>query len=868
MNLKYVLVLAVIVFMSVNSYAGNFDFQLTSTSISTCPCSTQEIIGTITNEDSSTHTYELKADSLWATITPNTFKLSSGETKTIYIYITPTCFETNAGNYQIKITSDDGEDTKNRYIDVQVLRCSEVRLSVNSNDVYSCKNQDVKVPITIENRGEVEEVFDVRTSKGFLSKDEIVLKSGEKETVDLIYSVIDSNENAVVKAVSQNSYAEDAETIRFHGMDCYVPDVEVLPTQKNVCVGQAFSLDVNVYNRGTKDDSYDLSSNFGWFDKKSVSVKSGENETIKLHLKFDQSGKYPVNVRADSIYAGDKDSAEINVVECRGLAVIALPREMKSCNLDNVRYLVSVKNIGTKDSWFKISSNMGRLGAEKMFLAPGESNDTVLDIDVSNLTLTGDNTLKNVTVYVESEDGLIKDMHTSLLNITHCFDAELKSNVREIDVCEGKDVELSYNVKNTGIKEDTYVLRLDGENEEEEFLLKPGQEKEVIINHQEPLNSEVRSKEIKVVLESENGVYRYIPLKLNIKPKEECYDYDVFITPEEITGKEYKGYVYKINVENNGKYEDKYSVDLAGPEWVYIEPKEMDLESGDNDYFYLYASPDVTTKSGEYYILVTVSNQEGMKKTLKAKFVFEGEKERIFAKGTEMELREYKVDVDKDKEYLVSPEKKVEVELSYTKENGINRRFNISFGASSFVVRIGDTVVADDNPQEGYNEYKLWVGDKLYDVVVNIKDIDEYRQEYTFTLDSVRVKEYVQVEKGELVDEGKGVDWTLWILVVLIIVLILLTVYYLLFLRRKDNSKEYIVPDESPRKIEGVSDEYKVVPQRCKGVTKSGERCKRLTTNPNGYCDIHQDQAGKEKETSKKVRKEVKDEIREILDKI
>jgi endonuclease G len=31
---------------------------------------------------------------------------------------------------------------------------------------------------------------------------------------------------------------------------------------------------------------------------------------------------------------------------------------------------------------------------------------------------------------------------------------------------------------------------------------------------------------------------------------------------------------------------------------------------------------------------------------------------------------------------------------------------------------------------------------------------------------------------------------------------------------------------------------------QCKGITKSGERCKNMTTNPNGYCYLHQSQAG------------------------
>jgi len=30
---------------------------------------------------------------------------------------------------------------------------------------------------------------------------------------------------------------------------------------------------------------------------------------------------------------------------------------------------------------------------------------------------------------------------------------------------------------------------------------------------------------------------------------------------------------------------------------------------------------------------------------------------------------------------------------------------------------------------------------------------------------------------------------------------------------------------------------------QCRGITKAGQRCKNMTTNPNGYCYLHQSQA-------------------------
>jgi len=393
------------------------------------------------------------------------------------------------------------------------------------------------------------------------------LAPGETKTIELVYSVTQDFDTVIVKAVSQNSYAEDAESIRFNGLDCYVNDVQILPQEKNVCVGEKAKFNVIIKNNGLKDDTYALTSNLGAFAKNEVFVRHGEERNVTVDVMLNETGKYPINVRADSIRTGAAESATLNVLECRGLAVIALPRVMKSCNLDNARFLVSVKNVGTYPSTFKISSNIGVLQDEELYLEPGESKETVLDVDVSKIALDGDNTLKNVTIYVESEDGKIKDMHRSVLNITNCYDAWLSSNVRSVDVCAGKSVEIEYVVKNTGLKKDNYVLKIEGEHDkEEEFSLRPGEEKYVTLVHEEPLDTNVREKDVVVSLLSDNGVLRTLPLNLQIKSKEDCYSYDAEIIPEEMTGKEYKGYVYRINVRNNGMYEDQYTTEIAGPE--------------------------------------------------------------------------------------------------------------------------------------------------------------------------------------------------------------------------------------------------------------------------------------------------------------
>jgi len=649
--------------------------------------------------------------------------------------------------------------------------------------------------------------------------------------------------------------------------------LDVLPEEKNVCLGQTAEFEVDVKNIGIKDDEYTLSSNLGNFSENDVFIRADKDKKVTLSVKLDEAGKYPINIRADSSRTGATTSATLNVLECRGLAVVALPKNMDSCNLNIARYLVSVKNVGTYPSKFSISSNIGVLGEEEMFLNPGESKETVLDIDVSQIELDGDNTLKNVTIYVESEDGKIKDMHQSTLNITNCYDAWMASNVRSVDMCVGDSVEVTYLVKNNGLKEDYYVMEISGENDDEEiFTLKPGEEREITMTHSEPLETNVREKTVDVTMTSDNGVVRSLPLTFEIKDKETCYGYDAEIIPEEIRGREYKGYTYRINVKNNGLNEDMYTTQIAGPEWVYIEPKELLLEQGENGDFYLYAAPTEQTKSGEYFILVTITNTEGMTKTLDAKFVFEGENERLFARGTETITTDYEVDVS-DELYTVSPEEDVVVPLFYETESGIEREFDLRFGASSFVVQVGDTVIADDSPVLGYNEYKIWSEDKLYTVVVKMEDIDEYRNEYTFRIDSVTVTEHQQVEPSEL-KEKEGINVLWWILVVLIIVAIIITLYYFFFMDKEEDVETISARDvKETKKMPAPMTSEK--PIRCKAKTKDGKRCKRITHNVDGYCDVHREQAVKKQEApkkggkkTKKSRKQTQDEIREILEKI
>lgn len=57
-------------------------------------------------------------------------------------------------------------------------------------------------------------------------------------------------------------------------------------------------------------------------------------------------------------------------------------------------------------------------------------------------------------------------------------------------------------------------------------------------------------------------------------------------------------------------------------------------------------------------------------------------------------------------------------------------------------------------------------------------------------------------------------------------------------------SRDVTVPVPAQRKISGKAFTPAVL---CKGTTKDGKRCMRMTTNPNGYCWEHQDQANPSK---------------------
>ncbi|MCX6244671.1 MAG: DUF5763 domain-containing protein [Bacteroidetes bacterium] len=80
----------------------------------------------------------------------------------------------------------------------------------------------------------------------------------------------------------------------------------------------------------------------------------------------------------------------------------------------------------------------------------------------------------------------------------------------------------------------------------------------------------------------------------------------------------------------------------------------------------------------------------------------------------------------------------------------------------------------------------------------------------------------------------------------------------------------YQLPDDQEKVIEKTIDlskwswtaskthsdkESKSQSIQCKGITKSGAQCRNITTNPNGYCYLHQSQAGGNQDQQNNVQK-------------
>jgi uncharacterized membrane protein len=605
--------------MPVIASAASFDMELKLfQNLSTCPTilqdtpplSKDDIPVYITNlyEYPDTFQLSLKLPSGWSGFVDPDFFVDANQRKQVDpLWITVP--DTEPGFYPVEIKAVSGQtgDTVSKRFNVEVLSCHSARINIQEDYKEVCREKVDKAVFSVEmtNTGKDTETFDISVLKGgkavewaTVSTPSLTLNAGETKEVEIFLELpedLEGIQEFAVKARSQTSYATVVKSFKLKVKDCYDFNVFLRPAENDACLGDSAEYSLKIDNLGMSDVFKIEPSEWVSVEKTAEIPEKGSKE-LTLRVTPAVKGRTTFTVTVESVNdTGHVKEAKgyVNAAECRNLAVIVSPSKTAVCSGEKVALEVVVKNTGSVDEEIELSTDLGTLETDRVLLNPKEAKSIKLTVDTSEFT--GD---KTVTVTAKTDK--ITDTGIAKVSSENCYRAELYVEPKTVDVCPCREAEFMVTLKNTGRLPDNYTVLFD----EVRQSVKLGPNETKVFKYDVPVSCNMTGTH-SINVSAESAYFSYSDsAELNIKDMEKCYS--VFMSNgKEIGVAVSKAVAEGIKVKNTGEIKDAFTFSVEGPSWLYLEPTSLELESGEEKYIYLYASPPLGTVPDIYSAKIT-----------------------------------------------------------------------------------------------------------------------------------------------------------------------------------------------------------------------------------------------------------------------
>ncbi len=791
--------------LAISSDSNTLNLFLDEYSIELCPYTTKMITGFVENNGNQNVEVKLYSNSKWITIAQDSFVLSPHEKKYINIFITPTD-EARVGEYRAKIYAYTTQEEDVEEITINILDCNEISLDIEDTTIDACIGDHLKIPFYIKNEGKVTEYVTLSVDKGKLDFYETVLDSYESDKNFLFYKVTKDYDVITLKATSKNSFANAEKKIYINGRNCYNFDITVIPQSVDICMKDYAVFDIYLRNTGEEEDTIHLKASSGILSKNVITLEPEEEYIVKLKVKPNKTGESAVKIEAwDSVNYQFRD-IQITGKRCSNNAMIIVPESMDVCRGSAARYIIGIRNLGEVDESLEITSNIGEFDESEVEIEPGTTVYREIYINTDDM----DYGTHEIKINLTKNERVI-DSITATLNVKNCYNGEIYTHYKIVKACKftpSRPIDVI--VKNTGEKEETYTLKgMLGSFNVQRIKLSPGEE--IVVKYRVNISQDIAEGIVEDILSLKGdhmNKEKTIKLDVEVLKENMCSNFSVKIEPERIYAQEYKGYIYRIKIKNNGYAENTFTVKLDDDYGIiYIEPKKITIDSGEEGVIFLYVAPHSKLPNKVYEIKGKVIDKFNNEKNFMALLDLNVEK-TYFIEGAQEDKIITKVkNLDKEKTYYVSKDNATTLEIEYIME-GRKEKEEILFVGGSFIIQIGDELYEDKNPEIGKRTYILKANNKTYRITIKFVYVDNANSEYKFKIEDITIeKERKQLYPPIETEKKKEVLWKNWRILIPIFVLfigIALICYDLIFARwssrKKENKKKRSTKKEAKKK--------------------------------------------------------------------
>jgi len=391
-------------------------------------------------------------------IAPRRIELESGQSKTVNVWFNPRVTR-DAGTYSFQIDAKSRADGQTYSTNgrVNVIKDHQVALSAPQSAVV-CRDENARYEIEVTNDGIQQEEFALTTEFGELDRERVNLDQGESTTVILTASSSEVTEESFnVRASSTTSYATETINMQFEAENCFESEVSVTPETQETAAFTESEFDVTVRNLGTRPDEFSLSSQRGELSTTVLSVQPRTTAVSTLRYTPTELGEQELTVEASGTSNAERT---VTVDAYNGMSSnIEFDSSRTVCRDESTTYTVTVENDGEAEETFQLSSNIGEVLEEEVTLESGESVETGLDVNASEIG-DGEHEVVFSSEASTFEDPVNSDETT--FTVENCWDVEM--NIVPEIASAGENMSTIYEVKlsNPGTRENTYRLTHQG----------------------------------------------------------------------------------------------------------------------------------------------------------------------------------------------------------------------------------------------------------------------------------------------------------------------------------------------------------------------------------------------------------------------
>jgi len=230
------------------------------------------------------------------------------------------------GEQQVQITAE-SEITTTATASATVYNGMESEISVPQQQVNTCENTETETPVNVENTGEATETFELQTTRGNLSQEEVTLRPGASEQLNLSYSTGDQASQVNYQITSTAStFGEPSDTVSgtFNVENCYDLQMNIIPEVASAGENRSQVYEVRLQNTGTQQNTYELSyEGPSWIDikdrenddnERTITVNPGETGYADIYAGIPYQKRGEVEITATAVGEQVKQSKTVKLV--------------------------------------------------------------------------------------------------------------------------------------------------------------------------------------------------------------------------------------------------------------------------------------------------------------------------------------------------------------------------------------------------------------------------------------------------------------------------------------------------------------------------------------------------------------------------